>query len=163
MRVLFDTNIVLDVLLNRQPHVATAAKLMAYVHDKRIDGLLGATTLTTVHYLAAKTVGTARARKHIVTLLSLFEVAAINRVVLAGALALPFRDFEDAVLHEAARHAGATGILTRNAKGFAGSALTFYAPDELLRLVSALSMIDPMPARGRSADRSMPRTFIRVP
>jgi hypothetical protein len=118
--------------------VTAAAQLIAYVHSKRIDGLLGATTVTTIHYLAAKAVGTAYARRHVSTLLSLFEVAPIGRVALVGSLDLKFRDYEDAVLQEAARHAGATGIVTRDAKGFALSTVTIYAPDELLRLVKAL-------------------------
>ena len=138
MRILFDTNVILDVLLDRRPHVTAAAQLIAYVHSKHIDGLLGATTVTTIHYLAAKAVGTAHARRHVSTLLSLFEVAPIGRVALVGAFDLRFRDYADAVLHEAARHAGATGIVTRDAKGFALSTVTIYAPDELLRLVRAL-------------------------
>ncbi len=138
MRILFDTNVVLDVLLNRHPHAAAAAQLLAEVHDKRIDGLLGATTVTTIHYLATKAVGRAGATAHVATLLSLFDVAPVSRATLTRALALKFPDYEDAVLHEAARHAAATGIVTRDAKGFAPSTLTVYRPDELLRMVRAL-------------------------
>ena len=54
MRVLFDTNVVLDVLLARAPHAAAATTLFDYVARKDLDGLLGATTLTTIFYLAAK-------------------------------------------------------------------------------------------------------------
>lgn len=138
MRILFDTNVVLDVLLNREPHARTAARLMAQVNERRIDGLLGATTVTTIHYLATKAVGPAAGRRHVSTLLSLFDVAPIGKATLVGALALRFRDFEDAVLHQAAREAGATGIVTRDPKGFASSRLTVYTPGELLRLVEAL-------------------------
>ncbi|MBI4702383.1 MAG: PIN domain-containing protein [Deltaproteobacteria bacterium] len=138
MRILFDTNVVLDVLLDRHPHAVVAAELFVHVERKRVDGLLGATTVTTVHYLATKAVGTARARSHLRTLLSIFDVAPIDGDVLADALALGFADFEDAVLHEAARHAGATGIVTRDPKGFAGARLSVYPPDELLRMVRLL-------------------------
>lgn len=137
MRVLFDTNVVLDVLLARRPHVPVAAQLFERVADKRIDGLLGATTVTTIHYLAARAVGARDARRHVATLLALFEVAPVSRAVLADALALGFPDYEDAVLHEAARHAGAHGIVTRDREGFNRARLRVYAPDELLRLVDA--------------------------
>lgn len=137
MRVLFDTNVVLDVLLARRPHVAVAARLFERAADKRIEGLLGATTVTTIHYLAARAVGARDARRHVGTLLSLFGVATVGRAVLADAPALGFPDYEDAVLHEAARHAGALGIVTRDREGFAGARLRVYAPDELLRLVDA--------------------------
>jgi hypothetical protein len=52
-------------------------------------------------------------------LLSLFEIAPVNRQVLKEAATSPFADFEDAVLHEAARVAGSDGIVTRNASDFA--------------------------------------------
>lgn len=138
MRVLFDTNVVLDVLLARPPHAAPATRLFDLVARKELDGLLGATTITTVFYLAAKAVGARPARRHITTLLDLFEVAAVTRGVLSDALKTSFKDYEDAVLHEAARHAGATAIVTRDPQGFTGGALRIYGPQELLRLIQAV-------------------------
>jgi predicted nucleic acid-binding protein len=131
VRVLFDTNVVLDVLLDRQPHAPDAVQLFAHVERGTIDGILGATTLTTVHYLAAKAVGDEQAREHIGTLLQLFDVAPVTRAVLEDALALDFGDFEDAVLHEAARHARADGVVTRNTPDFAAATLSVYTPAEL--------------------------------
>ena len=137
MRVLFDTNVVLDVLLARPPHAVPAIDLFDLVARRELDGLLSATTITTIFYLAAKAAGTAQAKRHVTTLLGLFEVAAVSRPVLADALALGFKDYEDAVLHEAARHAGATAIVTRDPAGFAAAKLTVYDPAELLRLLRA--------------------------
>lgn len=137
MRVLFDTNVVLDVLLAREPHAAAATALLDCVARKELTGLLGGTSITTLFYLAAKAVGAAAARRHISTLLDLFEIAAVTRPVLAGALTLSFKDYEDAVLHEAAKAAGADGIVTRDPVGFSAAKLTIYAPDELLRLLRA--------------------------
>jgi len=138
VRILFDTNVVLDVLLERRPHAISAAKLMVEVERRRIEGLLGATTVTTIHYLATRAVGRAQARNHVHNLLSIFDVAPVGRAVLSDALALDFRDYEDAVLHEAARHVGATGIVTRDPAGFARARLRVYAPDQLLRMLRAL-------------------------
>ena len=135
MRVLFDTNVVLDVLLKRSPHAPVAVRLFDHVAGKALDGLLGATTVTTIHYLARKAVGPRKAAEHVGTLLALFEVAAVTRAVLEGALAMKFPDFEDAVLHEAARQAGAQGIVTRDPEGFAPARLSVYTPDELLAVL----------------------------
>lgn len=137
MRILFDTNVALDVLLARAPHAAPATVLFDLVARKDLDGLLGATTLTTIFYLAAKAVGPAQARRHVSTLLSVFEVAAVTRSVLAGALGSGFKDYEDAVLHEAAQQAGAIAIVTRDPAGFAPARLKVYGPAELLRLIRA--------------------------
>jgi predicted nucleic acid-binding protein len=135
--VLFDTNVILDVLLARVPHVGPATGLLDRVATRTLDGLLGATTLTTIHYLATKAVGTRAAQGHIRTLLGLFEVAPVTRAVLTDALELDLADYEDAVLHEAARHAGANAIVTRDPKGFAQARLKLYAPEELLRFLAA--------------------------
>lgn len=125
-------------MLNRKPHAAAASQLMVFVEKKRIEGLLGATTVTTIHYLTMKAVGVSRARKHLQTLLGLFEVAPVGQAALLQALSSGFDDYEDAVLHEAARAAGAEGIVTRDAAGFSKSSLRIYAPDELLRIVTSL-------------------------
>jgi hypothetical protein len=107
------------------------------VAERHIHGLLSATTVTTIHYLAAKAVGRRDAAGHIRTLLALFEVAAVTRPVLEGALGLELPDFEDAVLHEAARHAGADGIVTRDPEGFPAARLRIYTPAELLAALEA--------------------------
>jgi hypothetical protein len=75
-------------------------------------------------------VGTVAAREMMKDLLRLFEVAPVNRAVLEGALG--FDDFEDAVLHEAGRLAGATAVVTRDPSGFSAAALRIYAPDTLV-------------------------------
>jgi predicted nucleic acid-binding protein len=137
VRALFDTNVILDVLLARAPHAAPATALLDRVAAKQLDGLLGATTLTTIHYLATKAVGAVPAQGHLRTLLGLFDVAPVTRAVLTDALDLEFPDYEDAVLHEAARHAGAEAIVTRDSKGFAKGRLKVYAPEELLRFMLA--------------------------
>ncbi len=135
MRILFDTNVVLDVLLARAPHAAAAADLLTRVESGQLQGLLGATTVTTIHYLATKAVGRDLAAQHVTTLLDLFDVAAVTRAILAAALDAGFADYEDAVLHQAAVHAGATGIVTRNGRDFERATLPIYAPEELLRLL----------------------------
>jgi predicted nucleic acid-binding protein len=135
--VLFDTNVVLDVLLNRRPHASAAVRLFDHVAGKTLEGILGATTVTTIHYLARKAVGTRKAAEHVGTLLGLFDVAAVTRPVLSGALAAGFPDFEDAVLHEAARLAGADGIVTRDPGGFRTTTLSVYTPEELLAVMEA--------------------------
>lgn len=137
MRVLFDTNVILDVLLARAPHAAPATTLLDLVARKELDGWLGATTLTTIFYLVAKAATAAQARRHVDTLLDVFEIAPVTRPVLAEALELGFKDYEDAVLYAAARQAGATAIVTRDPAGFSGGKLRVYLPAELLRLVEA--------------------------
>jgi predicted nucleic acid-binding protein len=136
VKVLFDTNVVLDVLLAREPHAAVAARLFTLVDNERIDGAVCATTVTTVAYVATKAVGGKQAKKLLRRLLDLFA-AAVDRQVLEGALRLDFEDVEDAVIHETARAWGAAGIVTRNGRDFARATLPVFHPEELLAAVTA--------------------------
>ena len=137
MNVLFDTNVILDVLLERAPHHDAASKLFALVDNGRIAGSICATTATTVYYIAAKSFGSRRARDQVHGLRGLCEVAPGDRNVLDGALDIDFSDYEDAVLHEAARAAGATVIVTRDRADFLNSAIPALDPIELLAVVAA--------------------------
>lgn len=136
MNVLFDTNVILDVLLEREPYVGVASKLFALVDNGRIRGSICATTATTVYYIAAKSFGRRRASDQVHGLIGLFEVAAVDRDVLDSALDIDFSDYEDAVLHEAARAAGATAIVTRDRDDFARSAIPALDPHELLATIA---------------------------
>ena len=108
-----------------------AAELIYEVERGRVQGYLGATTLTTIFYLSAKLGGRESALAQVEQLLRLFEVAPVTRAVLTEALELDFGDFEDAVLHEAGRRVGVEGIVTRDARGFRGASLRIYSPEEL--------------------------------
>ena len=135
MKVLFDTNVVLDVLLSRAPHVEVSTLLLNLVDRGKIEGLLCATTITTIHYLATKAVGSRKAKKHIRDLTAMFEIAPVDGPILAQALDLDLADYEDAVLHEAARLAGAAGIVTRNQNDFSKAHLRIFSPKELLTVI----------------------------
>lgn len=136
MKILFDTN-VLDLLIDRKPFSTIAVQLFSKVEAQEIAGYLSATTVTTIHYLARKVIGPNKAKKEIKKLLTLFNVAAVNRPVLEAALTSKFRDFEDAVLHEAARQVEVQGIVTRNVKDFKQSKIHIYSPEELLQILAA--------------------------
>lgn len=137
MKVLFDTNVVLDHLLGREPFVDAAEQLLSLVDSGRIDGVICSTTATTIHYLASKAVGASAAMEYLRKLLAIFDVACVDRDVLLGALDAGFSDFEDAVLHEAACEIGAAAIVTRNGMDFVRSALPVFDPVELLAAVYA--------------------------
>jgi predicted nucleic acid-binding protein len=137
VNVFFDTNVILDVLLERDPYVHAAAKLFALVDNGRIRGTICATTVTTVYYIAAKDFGRSRACEQVHGLLGLFEVAPVDRDVLDAALDIDFSDYEDAVLHEAALAVGATAIVTRDRRDFAKSAIPALDPQELLAAIAA--------------------------
>lgn len=135
MRILFDTNVIVDVFLERGPFFRPAAQLFDATAQGELVGLLGATTVTTIYYLIAKARSRQQALRTVRSLLQLFEVAAVNRAVLERAMAVNFSDFEDAVLHEAGLRAEVDGIVTRDGDDFATATVPVYTPAELIELL----------------------------
>ncbi len=138
MKVLFDTKVVLDLLLDRAPFADDAAALFTKIEHAEISGYLCATTLTTLHYLLSKSLNNLEANTHIQTLASMFEIAPVNRLVIEHALDAGSSDFEDAVLYQAAYHAGAKYIVTRNISDFGKSDIPVYAPKEFISVMQTL-------------------------
>lgn len=135
MKILFDTNVVLDVLLRRRPFYENAARLFAYVELGEVEGYLGATTVTTLYYFMEKTLGD-DARTELQRLLELFEIATVDKKVLDKAVTSSVKDYEDAVLVEAALMVGLDAVVTRNAKDFKGIPLQIFLPKELLDVLA---------------------------
>jgi predicted nucleic acid-binding protein len=134
-RILFDTNVVLDVLLDRQPYVEASAAAWAATERGIWEGMLAAHAVTTIHYLVQKERGHVKARRIMAAILRVFGVAAVDAAVIQEALQLPLPDFEDAVTAAAARLAGCECIVTRDPKGFRGSPVRSLAPEAVTPLL----------------------------
>lgn len=132
MRVLVDTNVVLDVLLARRPHLASSTKVLVASEAGRLQAFLAAHSIPTVYYLVRKDRGHREARRAIGRILTLFEIASIDRSVLQEALPLEMSDYEDAIVAAAARRARCECIVTRDAGGFRKSPVRAVAPEVLL-------------------------------
>jgi len=138
MKILFDTNIILDIFLARQPFLKNSAKLFAKVEQCKLEGILGATTITTLYYLISKQLGKKQTKQVIEKLLNLFEIGSVDHLVLRTSLSLDFPDYEDTVLYQVALHNQAQGIVTRDRKGFEKGTLSVYSPEELLNSLNLL-------------------------
>lgn len=132
--VLLDTNVILDLLLERPDFVKEARQICDRVEAGTCHAMLCATTLTTIDYLAQKQLGHAGARAAVTALLDLYDIAAVTRATLTTALTSEMPDFEDAVLAHAAHQAGAQAIITRNLRDFAKSPVRAYTPTQFLAL-----------------------------
>jgi predicted nucleic acid-binding protein len=134
-RILFDINIVLDVLLDRRPHAQASAAAWAVVETGAAEGFLSAHAVTTIHYLIRKETGAAKAKGIVASILSVFQVALVDGTVIQQALQLPCPDFEDAVTAAAAQQAGCDFIITRDPKGFRGSPIRSLTPEAAIPLL----------------------------
>ncbi len=137
MKVLFDTDVTLDLLLDRRPHSEVAALLFSKAERGEINGFLCATTVTTLHYLVSRSLGKNRAKASLKKLLSFLDVAPVDRSVVELALEGKGRDFEDDVISQAASGIGARAIITRNIRDFRKSEVPAYAPGEYLEVLKS--------------------------
>lgn len=135
MKILFDTNVILDVMLLRYPFFKAATLLLAEVENKNIEGYICSTTATTIYNLVSKVKGPSEAKQLIKGLLLIFNISKVDKTTLESALNSDFKDYEDSVLHESALRTGVQGIVTRNIKDFSNSKLTIFDPEELLKII----------------------------
>jgi len=136
LKIIFDTNIILDVLLNRDPFVELSAKIVSSVENKNIEGYLCATTITTLDYLISKQTNRNTAKAEIQKLLNIFEISEVNSKVLDMSLKSGFKDFEDGVQYYSGECCGVNGLVTRNTKDYKQAKLPIYTPEELWGIVS---------------------------
>jgi len=133
--ILFDTNVVLDVLLDREPFVKASAAAWAAVESGTAQGMLAAHAVTTIHYLVQKEIGGAKAERIVSGLLKVFRVATVDGQVLLKAMQYSMSDFEDAVTAAAAGSSGCDCIVTRDLKHLHGSPVRALSPEALLPLL----------------------------
>ncbi|MFN0168771.1 MAG: PIN domain-containing protein [Bryobacteraceae bacterium] len=128
-KVLIDTNVILDVLLDRHPHIIASAAVWAAVEAGRAEGVMAAHAVTNLYYLIRKDRGLTTANRMLSLILRVFGVATVDAAVIHDALNSTAPDFEDSVTASAAKLAGCVLIVTRDPKGFRGSAVPALAPE----------------------------------
>ena len=133
MRVLLDTNVVLDFVLERAPYFEAAAELFELIAAGTVRGFVSGITPINVYYVGRKFVGREKARSRVRDLLIVLETCPITSAALNDALALPFKDYEDAVQHASAIETGLDAIITRDLDDYQNSVLPVFAPVDFLQ------------------------------
>jgi predicted nucleic acid-binding protein len=131
-RVLFDLNVILDVLMRREPHFANAARLWALAETNQIDGLVAAHSFTTLFYLYRRQADNQGAYQAVRSMLQVFDVAGVDRTTIENACDLAWRDFEDAVQLIAASRSVCDYLVTRNPRDYPKHDLSVVQPAEFL-------------------------------
>lgn len=133
MNLLLDTNILLDVALNRQPFVVQAAQVLTTAQHQKFSMYMTATTITDLFYIVRKAKGKDIALAFIEDLLQFVDVAAVDKLVILRALKLGLADFEDAVQVGSAEKAGVDVIITRNEPDFQNAEIRVLNPGQFLQ------------------------------
>ena len=132
-KVLFDTNIILDIALKRESFFEDAQKLFILIDEEKITGNITATTITDIYYIAKKEKGHNEAINFIENLVEVIDVIGINKEIILKALASKMKDFEDAIQSSAAEIHQIDLILTRNKNDFTDTTIKVLTPKEFLK------------------------------
>lgn len=135
LNVLFDLNIILDVLQERAEFYEFSARLLTRAETGNIQGWLASHAVTTLFYLIAKDKSPEQARVAITSLMQFLKIAPVDQNTIEQALNLPYRDFECAVQMSAALQIRADYVLTRNPRDFQPAPLAVIQPVELLAIL----------------------------
>lgn len=132
MKVLLDTNVVLDLMLERDPWRAEAEAIASAGADGRLQAHVCASSLTDIYFISRKLAGAARARLIVRTCLDRLQVVSATRDLLDAAERRGGSVFEDDLQTECATNARLDAIVTRDPSGFAGSPVPVLSPTERL-------------------------------
>jgi len=135
MKILIDTNIAIDVLLKRQPFLASSVQVLG-LSKLGITLFLSASTITDIYYIVRKSTNNKKTAMTLIKdLLENIDIAAVTGNEIRQAISLDWGDFEDAVQYAAGETIAVNYIVTRNKSDFASSVLPVVSPDEFLALL----------------------------
>lgn len=135
MRILLDTNIILDIALGRDPHFSNSADVFKKIDNKTVFGFVTATTITDIYYIAKREKGHQTTIDFIANLIEIVDVLGIDREVIIESILSQMIDFEDAIQSVSSRLNNIDYIVTRNQKDFIKSEIKALTPIELLDLL----------------------------
>ncbi len=136
MKVLVDTNIFLDVALERQPHLADSEQVLLFVEDNIITGYLSASSFTDLYYIIQKIRGKSWTMDFLQRVYGLCQMVSVDAHIIKKALDVQFRDFEDGVQYSVAYNNNIDVIVTRNPQDFPVSIPRILTPSELIKELS---------------------------
>ncbi|GHU82184.1 DNA-binding protein [Clostridia bacterium] len=134
MKLLIDTNVILDACLSREPWCEAAEQLILACAEEKVVGCVTASSITDIYYVLNKALHSAeRAKENVQKIITLLDVLDVNGTDCEKAFELPMSDYEDALLACCAKRHKADQLVTRNPKHFAGSPVHPISPDEILK------------------------------
>lgn len=134
-KILIDTNVLLDYLLERDPFFENAKKVILSCTEGDTKGCIAAHSISNMFFILRKDYTASERREILSSLCTIFDVEGIDKAkLLAGLANEEFSDFEDCLQMECAKSYGAEYIVTRNVADYSASEIKAILPDEYLEL-----------------------------
>lgn len=133
MKILIDTNIVLDVMLKREPFYKLSVEILSLAKKDDVNEYVSASAITDIYYIACRQLkDKSLAKKLMKELLKIVSVASVSEQEIENALLLEWNDFEDSVQYSVAFLQEMDGIVTRNPHDYEDAKIKIWKPEELL-------------------------------
>jgi predicted nucleic acid-binding protein len=136
MKLLIDTNVDLDILLNRHPYYTNAALIYSLTKQNAFDSYISASAITDIFYIAKKEIGKKPTKEALKTILQVFKPATVTDSHIYKALNLDWDDFEDSVQFVVGESFSADYIVTRNTQDFTTSSIPAVTPEQFIQIFS---------------------------
>lgn len=134
-KILIDTNILLDYLLERKPFFEDAKNVILSCADGKVQGCISAHSIPNIFFILRKDYSLAERREILSNICSIFDVEGIDKAkLLTGLKNETFFDFEDCLQMECAKAYGAEYIVTRNISDYVTSEVKAILPKDYLSL-----------------------------
>lgn len=134
MKVLIDTDVILDFFYDRKPFSNEATQLIYLCEKGVVQGFVTTVMLSNIYYLLRKTAKHDKVIESLKVLLNFMHVAVTNKLAVENALNSSFKDFEDALQnYSAAQIEDLNIVITRNVKDYKTSSLAVLTPEMFLK------------------------------
>jgi len=137
MKVVLDTNVVLDVLASREPFYQHSSQCLMLVASGNIQGAITANSVTDIAYLLRKHLDPENVKPTLARLLEVVDVVSVDQKCCFEAIESAIPDFEDALLDACAKRWGSDFVITRDVLGFEQSSVAVLAPRAFLEHIDA--------------------------
>lgn len=136
MKVLIDTNVIIDALIGRQPYYSNADKIIKLCADKKVTGYMAAHSIPDIFYILRKDWTENQRRELLLNLCDILFIEKVDSEKIISALQnKKFKDMEDCLQYECAASVLADYIITRNIKDFYCSVIPAILPEDFLNLL----------------------------
>lgn len=132
MRLLLDTNVLLDIVLDRKPFANAARRVMIAGFYRDVELWAAAKSFTDVFYVARKAKGHEAAYRTVKSVVDEVSLCSTDGTDIQNALEARWPDFEDCVIYQAALKIKSDYIITRNAEDFSRSSIPTMSPTEFI-------------------------------
>lgn len=132
MKVLFDTNIILDVIIHREPHYEKSAEMLELCRLGLLEGMICSLSYATIAYIIGKAMSQDDVYNCLEKLMSLCKISVVDVNVIKDAIKVRRKDFEDSVQYYSGKSANVDCIITRDKTGFTDLPIKVLTPTEFI-------------------------------